>query len=103
MSKTKVERIKSKKCDKKTGKKKTDDSDIKNDLDVMFKSKASKSIKKKDKPPIQQVVQPTKVQKEKKQKPRKYVDGLPVYTEEELNIGKGGNTADCPFDCECCF
>ena len=35
--------------------------------------------------------------------PRKYVDGLPVYTVEELGIGKGGDTPDCPFDCDCCF
>ena len=29
---------------------------------------------------------------------RKIVDGLPVYTEEDLNIGKGGNTPLCPFE-----
>ncbi|ETM44780.1 hypothetical protein L914_10024 [Phytophthora nicotianae] len=30
-------------------------------------------------------------------------DGLPIYTEASLQIGKGGNTKDCPFDCWCCF
>ncbi|EDO05886.1 uncharacterized protein BBOV_IV002890 [Babesia bovis T2Bo] len=30
-------------------------------------------------------------------------DNLPVYTIEELNIGKGGNTSLCPFDCDCCY
>jgi Eukaryotic protein of unknown function (DUF1764) len=30
-------------------------------------------------------------------------EGLPVYSTEELNVGQGGNTAACPFDCECCF
>ncbi|GLD95716.1 hypothetical protein PINS_up004394 [Pythium insidiosum] len=30
-------------------------------------------------------------------------DGLPIYTEASLQIGKGGDTADCPFDCWCCF
>ncbi|CAH0481592.1 unnamed protein product [Peronospora belbahrii] len=30
-------------------------------------------------------------------------DGLPIYTETSLQIGKGGNTTDCPFDCWCCF
>ncbi|CEG49639.1 Protein of unknown function DUF1764, eukaryotic [Plasmopara halstedii] len=30
-------------------------------------------------------------------------DGLPIYTEAALQIGKGGNTQDCPFDCWCCF
>ena len=30
--------------------------------------------------------------------------GLPIYTEESLRIGQGkGDTADCPFDCSCCF
>ncbi|KAF4690776.1 hypothetical protein FOZ60_016862 [Perkinsus olseni] len=32
--------------------------------------------------------------------PRK---GYKIYTEEELKIGQGGNTPDCPFDCWCCF
>ena len=30
-------------------------------------------------------------------------DGLPIYTEESLRIDTGGETADCPFDCWCCF
>lgn len=30
-------------------------------------------------------------------------DGLPIYTEEQLQMGKGGGTALCPFDCDCCF
>jgi hypothetical protein len=30
-------------------------------------------------------------------------EGLPVYSTEELNVGQGGNSAACPFDCECCF
>ncbi|EPT27442.1 hypothetical protein TGPRC2_306195 [Toxoplasma gondii TgCatPRC2] len=30
-------------------------------------------------------------------------DGLRIYTEEELGIGKGGGTPECPFDCSCCF
>eukprot|EP01027_Heterolobosea_sp_BB2_P015987 GEZU01022825.1.p1 GENE.GEZU01022825.1~~GEZU01022825.1.p1 ORF type:complete len:136 (-),score=62.23 GEZU01022825.1:139-546(-) len=34
---------------------------------------------------------------------RKRIDGLPIYTEEELKIGKGGGTPLCPFDCDCCF
>ena len=28
-------------------------------------------------------------------------DGLPIFTMDELNIGKGGNTDQCPFDCKC--
>jgi hypothetical protein len=30
-------------------------------------------------------------------------EGWRVYTPEELNIGKGGDTNLCPFDCDCCF
>eukprot|EP00002_Diphylleia_rotans_P002502 TRINITY_DN11576_c0_g1_i1.p1 TRINITY_DN11576_c0_g1~~TRINITY_DN11576_c0_g1_i1.p1 ORF type:complete len:188 (+),score=44.95 TRINITY_DN11576_c0_g1_i1:60-623(+) len=36
-------------------------------------------------------------------KGRKIVDGLKVYTEDELKIGRGGDTDLCPFDCDCCF
>ncbi|PFH32501.1 hypothetical protein BESB_018190 [Besnoitia besnoiti] len=34
---------------------------------------------------------------------RRTADGLRIYTEEELGIGKGGDTPECPFDCSCCF
>ena len=31
-------------------------------------------------------------------------EGWPIYTAEELKLGNGGgDTADCPFDCQCCF
>lgn len=30
-------------------------------------------------------------------------DGYKIYTEEELKIGKGGVTENCPIDCNCCF
>ena len=30
-------------------------------------------------------------------------DGLPIYTAASLRINQGGDTADCPFDCWCCF
>ena len=39
-----------------------------------------------------------------KKKARKMVDGVKVYTEAELRLGQGGgDTALCPFDCDCCF
>ena len=38
-----------------------------------------------------------------KPKRRTMDDGLPIYKEDELNIGLGKDTADCPFDCDCCF
>lgn len=30
-------------------------------------------------------------------------DGLPIYSVEELRIGLGQDTPECPFDCRCCF
>ncbi|KAH8554327.1 hypothetical protein BGW37DRAFT_249771 [Umbelopsis sp. PMI_123] len=30
-------------------------------------------------------------------------DGFPLYDVKELNIGLGGDTPECPFDCKCCF
>lgn len=30
-------------------------------------------------------------------------EGYKIYTVDELNIGLGGDTKDCPFDCKCCF
>jgi hypothetical protein len=37
--------------------------------------------------------------------PRRYTEeGWPIYTESELKLSKsGGDTAACPFDCDCCF
>jgi len=29
--------------------------------------------------------------------------GMPIYTADQLKMGQGGDTADCPFDCDCCF
>eukprot|EP00918_Siedleckia_nematoides_P066023 GHVU01143594.1.p2 GENE.GHVU01143594.1~~GHVU01143594.1.p2 ORF type:complete len:128 (-),score=27.69 GHVU01143594.1:537-920(-) len=29
-------------------------------------------------------------------------EGFKVYSLDELNIGRGGGTALCPFDCDCC-
>ncbi len=31
-------------------------------------------------------------------------EGFVIYSEEELGMGKkGGETDQCPFDCDCCF
>ena len=38
-------------------------------------------------------------------KKRRYTeDGLPIYTEDELQMNnpKAGTTPLCPFDCDCC-
>eukprot|EP00049_Salpingoeca_infusionum_P022464 m.6912 g.6912 ORF g.6912 m.6912 type:complete len:207 (+) comp5204_c0_seq1:167-787(+) len=39
-----------------------------------------------------------------RKKNRKLIDGLRVYTYQELGINAdSGGTPDCPFDCDCCF
>ncbi len=30
-------------------------------------------------------------------------DGFKIMGHGDLKLGQGGNTKDCPFDCECCF
>lgn len=75
------------------GKKSTPATD---EIDEIFKSaknkpkKTTKASKSKD--------VPKKSAKKKTSDPK-----LKIYTEEELNIGKGGMTDKCPFDCDCCF
>ncbi|KAI8818252.1 uncharacterized protein EV422DRAFT_570027 [Fimicolochytrium jonesii] len=34
---------------------------------------------------------------------RRTDDGFGVFTTDELAIGKGGDTPQCPFDCWCCY
>ena len=29
--------------------------------------------------------------------------GMPIYDPDSMRVGKGGGTALCPFDCNCCF
>jgi len=62
--------------------------------------------------PVKKVALKKKSRDERERKPqtidhdflrRRVEEGLPVYTEDELNIGKGGGTKECPFDCDCCF
>ena len=100
---------------------------LKNEIDEMFqalkekKKKAKRSISPKDDATMSTDV-PNKKKKKTitKQEPRKLnrgsqrnptpaflrydaADGLAIYSEESLCIEKGGNTAQCPFDCWCCF
>lgn len=35
---------------------------------------------------------------------KKTEEGYKIFTMDELKIGQGsGETADCPFDCKCCY
>lgn len=102
-------------------------STIKNSLDQLFSKKHKKEIEKKHeeeekkKDPNGEIekerkkvkvqkqmikIQREQVKEEKRQSGGKVKiteDGYKVYTSEELGLGKGGNTDDCPFDCDCCF
>ena len=83
-----------------------DKKSIKGDLDAMFKSTKSKAIKK-NKPEVkaEPAKKPTFEKDEKKKGGRtKYTqEGYKIYSAAELKLGQGGDTADCPFDCDCCF
>lgn len=85
------------------------------DIDNIFKKAESKKKEKKqqeveNEKNSDKVINKVEVNKKKKikkkndkKKGKKEIDGLKVYTTEELNLGKGGDTPDCPFDCECCY
>lgn len=90
------------------------------EIDDLFKDFSKKSKEESTKVTVPKSNKSTKSTREVKEQPppqkdnffdsrglnssgRKYFEGLPVYSLEELNIGKGGGTPDCPFDCTCCF
>ena len=64
--------------------------------------KNEKEDSKKDLKQIKKIKKKNKKIKQKSQK-RKFVEGLKVYTQDELKLGQSKNTPDCPFDCQCCF
>lgn len=34
---------------------------------------------------------------------RRTEEGYAIYSEQELELNKGGTTDLCPFDCKCCY
>ncbi|KAM7507552.1 hypothetical protein LguiA_018005 [Lonicera macranthoides] len=95
-----------------------------NEIDEIFSAKKRKRVEEEVKKLSEDVAaNPSKANINKKKKknnkgpkerefadpqprPRKKTgDGLIIYTEDELGLGKAdaGGTALCPFDCECCF
>ena len=75
----------------------------------MFSSKKnekSKAIKKADKkaPKTVKVTKKPEKKEVKKSGPTKYTEeGYKIYSAADLKLGQGGDTPDCPFDCDCCF
>ena len=96
----------------KSEEKKTPKNDIKSELDNLFKSKKKKESKVAPSAAATEVSSKSKtIKKDKKEddskskqkKARFTEEGYRIYTVDDLKIGKGGDTEDCPFDCECCF
>lgn len=88
---------------------------IKSDLDKLFgkKKKKQDSQPKADEQPTPKLAKAIKKKDKSIEKPvsapkakgsfKRTEDGLRIYSLDELNVGKGGDTEDCPFDCKCCF
>ncbi|KAK9274113.1 hypothetical protein L1049_018927 [Liquidambar formosana] len=91
-----------------------------NEIDEIFSAKKRKKREQEKAEKLKEDVseKPKKIKKKKSKgakeggfveptsRPRKKTeDGLTVYREEELGIGKAdaGGTPLCPFDCSCCF
>ena len=75
------------------------EADLSQELDDIF-SDLKKTRKKKAAEEAQR-----KAAEANKPKQRKFTeDGLPIYTEDELQMNnpKAGTTPLCPFDCDCC-
>lgn len=101
--------------------------DIKGTLDTLFSKKHRKEIEKKHEEEVKDTDNQEEKLKSKKEKAKRKLikaqralvkqemkdeikekrrvtkDGYKIYSLEELNVGKGGDTEDCPFDCQCCF
>eukprot|EP00347_Sterkiella_histriomuscorum_P013624 403364007 len=78
----------------------------KEEISDLKKKKLEKKMKKLRKIQEQQMAEERQKerQNDKKKQQNKFTeDGLKIYSMEDLNIGKGGDSADCPFDCNCCF
>lgn len=78
---------------------------IKGDLDAMFSTKNKSKV---EKPAVKKEEPKKKVVKKEAssgaKKPARFTEeGFKIYSKEDLKIGQGGDTSDCPFDCNCCF
>ena len=51
---------------------------------------------------VRSIDQPIKF-KQNQNTGKRDVAGMPIYCPEDMRVGKGGDTALCPFDCNCCF
>ena len=87
-----------------------------NEIDEIFAGKKKKKKPKQEQPEKGAEDVNSKLKKSKRDKEddfsdppsrskKRTADGLAIYTEEELGIGKSdaGGTPLCPFDCSCCF
>ncbi|CRH00060.1 conserved protein, unknown function [Plasmodium relictum] len=113
LKKSKSEKRRKIKKKKKDEKIKKEMLEVKTSIDDIFskiKTKSTKDDETKKVKKDQESVTKNKKKKDKnnvsKQKVNERLctpDGLPIYSMEELKIGKGGYTKECPFECNCCF
>jgi hypothetical protein len=102
---TKTTHKSTKQAPKPTQKRKTDATEI----DDLFSTRTTKPTKPTKSTKPDKTAQPRPKDeigdtRGKKKKARPLTDdGLPIFTAEEMGLNKGGDTADCPFDCSCCF
>lgn len=83
----------------------------KNEIDELFASKPKSkeptiTEKPKKKPAIPSNVNQddwTDSKGERRKRRPTTEEGYPIYSVQEMKIGLGGDTSDCPFDCQCCF
>jgi hypothetical protein len=84
------------------------------EIDELFKKPSKSSpapptavskttVPRRDAPLVSQTVDDFDVRGDKKKVRPLTADGLPIFTAEEMAIGRGGDSPDCPFDCNCCF
>jgi hypothetical protein len=83
----------------------------KNEIDELFASRPkSKEPTHIEKPKKNPVIPPavdkedwTDSKGERRKRRPATEEGYPIYSVQEMKIGLGGDTPDCPFDCQCCF
>ena len=91
--------VSSKKVEKASSSKKAT-TDSAADIDGIFSAAPKKDQKKVEQ---KEKVKRAESEDEGESKTRYTEDGLPIFKWEELVSKSAGDTALCPFDCECCF
>jgi tyrosyl-tRNA synthetase len=73
------------------------------EIDELFSKKSIAKIPSQEVKTVKPVDEEFADTRNKKSKRPLTDDGLPIYSDKDMRIGTGGDTAECPFDCDCCF